>query len=310
MVSHAGVLVIGSANLDYIVRVAAPPAPGETVLAESMIKHPGGKGANQAVAAARMGAKVRFVGCVGDDDDGALLLRELRAEGVDTTAVEIVVHERTGLALVSVFDSGENSITVVPGANFALQAARVKRSLVSHGTPAKIVVLQAEIKSDIIQAAVLAAETANARVVVNLAPYRRLSPTVLAVCDPLVVNQSEAAAMVGFDIPDIETAQRALFVLMNSVRSAVITLGGSGACWADAAGSGHVAAPYVEAVVDTTGAGDAFVGALAAALAASWTIGDATDVGVRAGTFAVGRYGAQSSYPMRSDLEPTAPSMV
>ena len=310
MVSNGGVLVIGSANLDYIVRVATPPAPGETVLAESMIKHPGGKGANQAVAAARMGADVRFVGCVGDDDDGALLLRELRAEGVDTTAVEIVVHERTGLALVSVFDSGENSITVVPGANFALEAARVQRSLDSDDAPASVVVLQAEIKSDIIHAAVLAAEAAGARVVVNLAPYRRLPPAVLAVCDPLVVNQSEAAAMVGFEIPDVEAARRALTVLTDAVRSAVITLGESGACWADATGSGYVAAPYVEAVVDSTGAGDAFVGALAAELAAGWTIGDATALGVRAGSFAVGRYGAQSSYPMKSDLEPTAPSMV
>lgn len=104
MANAARVLVIGSTNLDYIVRVAEPPKPGQTILAKPMIKHPGGKGANQAVAAARMGADVRFVGCVGDDNDGALLLRQLGAEGVDTTAVEIAGNERTGLALVSAFD--------------------------------------------------------------------------------------------------------------------------------------------------------------------------------------------------------------
>jgi len=303
------VLVIGSANLDYIVRVATPPAPGQTVLARSMIKHPGGKGANQAVAAARMGAQVRFIGCVGDDDDGASLLRELRAEGVDTTAVEIVAHERTGLALVSVFDSGENSITVVSGANFALQAARVKRGLVLSSSSTTIVVLQAEIKTEIIDEAVRA--SGDGRVVLNLAPYRELSEETLAVCDPLVVNESEASAMVGFDVVDTKSADAALEILMRRVRSAVITLGSNGACWADSAGSGHVAAPPVNAVVDTTGAGDAFVGALAAELAVGSPISVATEIGVRAGSFAVERFGAQSSYPMRADLtNASAPTTV
>ncbi|MDQ0675159.1 ribokinase [Pseudarthrobacter siccitolerans] len=303
MQEGAEVLVIGSANLDYIVQVAAPPAPGETVLAKNMIKHPGGKGANQAVAAAKMGAEVRFVGCVGDDNDGALLLRELRAEGVDTTAVEIVSHARTGLALVSVFDSGENSITVVPGANFSLHPGRVKRAIAgggANGTGA--VVLQGEVKSEIIDAAAQAAEAVGARVVLNLAPYRAVAKETLSLCDPLVVNQSEAEAMVGFQIPEAAAAQQALTILLATVRSAVITLGGAGACWADTSGSGHVPAPEVEAVMDTTGAGDAFVGALAAELSAGLSLRQATETGVRAGSFAVGRFGAQSSYPTRSEL--------
>lgn len=309
MQQGASVLVIGSANLDYIVKVTAPPGPGETVLAKNMIKHPGGKGANQAVAAAKMGAEVRFVGCVGDDNDGALLLRELRAEGVDTTAVEIVSHARTGLALVSVFDTGENSITVVPGANFSLQPSRVKRAITGGGAQQTgAIVLQGEVKSDIIEAAALAAETVGAKVVLNLAPYRGLTKETLSLCDPLVVNQSEAAAMVGFQIPDAAAAQQALAVLIASVRSAVITLGAAGACWADISGSGHVPAPEVEAVVDTTGAGDAFVGALAAELSAGLSLRQATETGVRAGSFAVGRFGAQSSYPTRSELGTFAPA--
>jgi len=245
---------------------------------------------------------------VGDDDDGALLMRELRAEDVDTTAVEIVSHARTGLALVSVFDSGENSITVVPGANFSLQTGRVKRAIAAEGKQTAVVVLQGEVKGEIIDAAVMAAETVGARTVLNLAPYRELSGQTLSGCDPLVVNQSEAASMVRFQVADAAAALQALDVLLASARSVVITLGAAGACWADSGSRGHVAAPAVDAVVDTTGAGDAFVGALAAELAAGSSLEQATETGVRAGSFAVSRFGAQSSYPTRSELGSLTPA--
>jgi ribokinase len=305
MVTAKPVLVIGSANLDYIVTVASPPGLGETVLAKALIKHPGGKGANQAVAAARLGADVRFLGCVGDDDDGERLLRALRVENVDTSAVEIVAEEHTGLALVSVFDSGENSITVVPGANSSIQPARVRRGILAEERASPVIVLQAEVKGAIIDAAVAGAAASDCRVVLNLAPYRELSAATLSECDPLIVNQAEAGAMVGFDIPDHEAAKCALEVIRGSVRSAVITLGAMGACWVDDQGeTGYVAAPPVDAVVDTTGAGDAFVGAVAAEVAAGSSLAQATEIGVLAGTYAVGRFGAQSSYPMRSDIDP------
>lgn len=297
-----GVLVIGSANLDYLVTVTAPPRPGETVLARALVKHPGGKGANQAIAAARMGARVKFLGCVGDDQDGEAILRELWAEGVDASSTEIVAHEQTGLALVSVFDSGENSITVVPGANFALQSARVLRGIAEDDDASSVIVLQAEVRSEIVATAVQAA--GRARVILNLAPYRPVPASTLAACDPLVVNESEAAALVGAEVSDPAAALRALQDLRGRVRSAVITLGAQGACWADASGSGHVPAPPVDAVVDTTGAGDAFVGALAAEVATGATLERATTVGVLAGSFAVGRFGAQSSYPVRADVLP------
>ena len=302
MVDGNPVLVVGSANVDYIVKVATPPRPGETVLARTMIKQSGGKGANQAVAAARLGADVKFIGCVGDDDDGERLLRALRAENVDSSAVEIIAGEPTGFALVSVFDNGENAITVVPGANHSLQPTRVKRGIAQDKWASPVIVLQAEIKNEVIDAAVGAAG-GSCRVVLNLAPYRAVSEQTLSACDPLVVNQSEAAAMVGFAIPDYVAAQRALAVIGPSVRSAVITLGEMGAYWADAGGMGHVPAPPVNAVVDTTGAGDAFVGALAAEVACGSSLERATVVGVLAGTFAVSRFGAQSSYPRRVDLD-------
>jgi ribokinase len=298
--SGARVLVVGSANLDFIVQVAVAPRPGETVLARTMIKVAGGKGANQAVAAARMGATVQFAGCVGDDDNGELLLRALRAEGVDTSTVEIIASEPTGLALVSVFDSGENSITVIPGANHALNASRVVQVIPERDQRA-VIVMQAEIRQDVIDA--VSAASAGHRLVLNLAPYRHASPSTLALCDPLVVNQSEAAAMVGFPVTDTVSAEEALSILVQSARSAVITLGGDGASWAGSGGGrGSVSAPDVGGLVDTTGAGDAFVGALAAELAAGSGLGDAVRVGVLAGSYAVQRFGAQSSYPMRSDL--------
>ena len=297
----APVTVIGSANIDYLVRVASAPAPGQTVLADGLRKAPGGKGANQAVAAARLGGTVAFVGCVGDDDDGAMLLRELRAEGVDSADVEIISRQNTGLAIVAVDRFGENSIVVVPGANFALTETRVAR-VVRRAEPASLVVLQAEIDPRIIRTAVLAAGQIGARVVLNLAPFVRLPAEVLAQCDPLVVNESEATALLGTPVDSVASARAGAEQLGGAVRSVVITLGAQGAVWADADGGGTVAAPVPAEVVDTTGAGDAFVGALAVRLAQGATLADAVALGVTAGTFAVTREGAQSSYAMAADL--------
>lgn len=301
----APIVVIGSANQDYLLRVPAVPAPGETTLAHTMRRSPGGKGANQAVAAARLGADVRFVGCVGDDDDGALLLRELRAEGVTTTDVEIIGREPTGIALVMVDDSGENSIVVVPGANFALTAARVQRVLVRQPRDA-VVLIQAEVPVAIVTATSRAAREAGARLVLNLAPYVALEDQALAPCDPLVVNESEAAALTGRAASTPEDALEVARDLLARCRSVVLTLGAQGAVWASPTGAGHVPAPAVADVVDTTGAGDAFAGALAVRLASGRSLEDAVELGVRAGSFAVTSEGAQSSYPRRNDLLETA----
>lgn len=300
----AVIAVVGSANQDYIVRVPTAPAPGETVLASSLLTQPGGKGANQAVAAARMGANVSFIGAVGDDSDGASLLRELRTEGVDTTNVEIINRVRTGLALVSVFDTGDNSIIVVPGTNFAISPDRVSRALKRIATDAGALhmVVQAELRSEVIAAAVHATAEAGGRSIVNLAPYQPLAPDVLALCDPLVLNQSEASSLVGWKVEDVPAAARAAGQIALAVKSVVITIGAQGAYWADTTGSGHVAAPIVTDVVDTMGAGDAFVGALAAYLARGERLARAVEVGVLAGSHAVRRPGAQSSYAVEADL--------
>jgi ribokinase len=302
----ARIVVVGSANQDYIVGVEAPPGPGETVMATSLLIQPGGKGANQAVAAARLRGDVSLVACVGDDADGALLIRELRSEGVDTTDVEIIGRERTGLALVSVWASGENSITVVPGTNYSLTPERVRRAVTrtagDHEGARAIVVAQAEVLPEIIGAAVAAAADAGARMVLNLAPFQPLPAGLLAGCDPLVLNEAEASGLLGWPVRGAEAAGRAVEELRSRTRSVVVTVGAEGACWADAAGAGHVPAPTGAAVVDTTGAGDAFVGALAACLAAGQSLREAVRTGVLAGTFAVSSPGAQSSYPTPADL--------
>lgn len=302
--SRPPVIVVGSANQDYIVRVAAPPEIGETVLAHSLLNQPGGKGANQAVAAARLRCNVTFIGSVGDDADGAWLLRQLRAEGVDTDVVEIVRGQRTGLALVTVFDSGDNSIVVVPGTNFSLNADRVAQSVRTAGNRAKgaVIVLQGELLTDVIEGTITAAEELGSRLILNLAPYRPIKAELLALADPLVLNESEAEALTSTRVDSVDAALRVAEQIAADVRSVVITLGAQGACWASSEGSLHVAAPCVGEVVDTTGAGDAFVGALSACLARGAGLHEAVEFSVRAGSFAVGTLGAQSSYPTLADL--------
>ena len=184
---------------------------------------------------------------------------------------------------------------------------------IAVGPGASILVAQAEVLPDIITAAVTAAADAGARVILNLAPYTPIGDEVLAWCDPLVVNEAEASGLLGWEVRGAASARRAVRELRERARSVVVTVGAEGAYWIDARGEGHVAAPIPAAVVDTTGAGDAFVGALAVLLAGGASMAEAVAVGVRAGTFAVQSPGAQSSYPSPSDigLEPadTATSM-
>jgi ribokinase len=302
--SSAPIIVVGSANQDYIVGVPRPPAAGETVLAKTLLKQPGGKGANQAVAAARLRADVSFIASIGDDAEGAFLLRELRSEGVDTTNVEMISRGMTGLALISVHDNGENSITVVPGTNHFLTAERVEATVTRLIRDAgdAIVVIQGEVLPDIVRTTLRVAHEAGGRAVLNLAPYMPLPKDALAVCDPLVVNESEASALVGWEVRDAASARRAAEQILGLTPSVVVTIGAEGAYWADADSAGHVPAPIVPEVVDTAGAGDAFVGALAAVLAAGRPLAEAVAVGVQAGSFAVQSPGAQSSYPTLEDL--------
>lgn len=298
--SSTSVVVVGSANADLLARTEVHPAPGETVLGHDLQVLPGGKGANQAVAAARLGTRVAFVGAVGDDEFADAATSGLREAGVDLARLEVVPGS-TGVAVVTVAADGENSIVVIPGANGSVDAAAVHRhaDLLAR---AEVVVLQGEIPRDGIEAA---AQLAGGRVVMNLAPVIDVAPEVLRRADPLVVNEHEAhGALVLLGARRGGTDDEVVAGLRGAgVPSVVLTRGAHGALVAGAdAGAEVVAvpAPRVEAV-DTTGAGDAFVGALAAELARGSGLVDAARVAVRVGAFAVRGAGAQPSYPWAGD---------
>lgn len=298
----AEVVIVGSVNQDYIIELNALPEPGQTVLAHRLHTQSGGKGANQAVAAARLGSPVTLIAAVGDDAEGASMLSSLRAEGIDTLQVQSLPGVRTGAAFVSVFPSGENSISVIAGANLCLSEAHIRESLSRIGRGA-VVVVQGEVPVSAIQETLAASHRAGLRCVLNLAPYVRLDEGYLRHADPLVVNESEASALVSrpvFDEPSARDAARQLGELSSSI---VITMGAAGAYWLDQENEGHISAPVVKSVVDSTGAGDAFVGALASCLAESGSLSEAVRLGVAAGSFSVMKIGAQSSYPTAKELQ-------
>ena len=296
------VIVVGSANQDYLVRTPRSPRPGETTIATSLAKQPGGKGANQAVAAARLGADVHFVGAVGRDDDGARILRSLQTDGVSIDDVSIIDSQPTGLALIMVDDAGENSITVVSGANSTVTADRASRAVRRLAQPGAILSLQGELSVAVLEASVRAAADTGLRVLINLAPFTSIASDVVALADPLVLNEGEAAEMTGLPVVDRAGADAALAALRSRARSVVITLGPEGAIWATSDATGHAPAEATGEVVDTTGAGDAFTGAMASAIARGSSLADAVSLGTRAGSFAIHGLGAQSSYARAADL--------
>ncbi|AMM21766.1 hypothetical protein AX769_18455 [Frondihabitans sp. PAMC 28766] len=299
------IVVVGSANQDYLLRVPKAPGPGETTIATGLTKQPGGKGANQAVAAARLGGDVHFVGAVGRDDDGATILRNLSTDGVSIDDVRIIDQQPTGLALIWVEAAGENSITVVSGANATVTAERASSAVTRLAGQGSIVVVQGELPRDVVETTVRAATGVGARVILNLAPFLEVDAAALAAADPLVLNETEAGQLLGVPVPDASAVLAVRDRLLAIAPSVVVTLGGEGAVWGargdDGPAGGHVPAEKVATVVDTTGAGDAFVGALAYALAGSAALADAVRLGARAGSFAITGVGAQKSYARASD---------
>jgi ribokinase len=273
------VLVVGSANVDVVLRVDRLPRPGETALAIDAVRGFGGKGANQAVAAAAAGARVWLVGRLGDDPAGAAYRARLVALGVDVGHLLVTPDRRTGTAYVLVDRDGENSIVADAGAGAAVTVDDL--GPVSGLGPGDVLLVQCELPGPVVAEAVRRAHAAGARAVVNLAPLVSLPTDVVAIADPLVVNEEEARGLA--DAGDLAAPPASL----------VVTRGAGGATWDDLARPA-VAVPTDE-VVDTTGAGDAFCGALAAALAAGHDRSAALDLALAAGAHAVRRVGAQPS---------------
>ncbi|MCT9076485.1 ribokinase [Streptomyces fulvoviolaceus] len=294
-------LVVGSANADLVIGVERRPGAGETVLGSDLAVHPGGKGANQAVAAARLGARTALLARVGDDAHGRLLLDSQRAAGVDTVGV-LVGGAPTGVALITVDPSGDNSIVVSPGANGRLTPGDV-RAAASLFHASRVVSAQLEIPLETV-VEVVRNLAPDSRFVLNPSPPRPLPPEVLAACDPLIVNEHEAKVILGEDAAAIsdEPEDWARILLAKGPRSVVVTLGAEGSLVASSQGVTRVPSVKVDAV-DTTGAGDAFTAALAWKLGTGSGLAEAAAYASRVGAAAVTRQGAQVSFPTAAEVE-------
>jgi ribokinase len=277
------VCVVGSANLDLVVTTARLPAPGETVSGSSYAEHAGGKGLNQAVAAARAGARCAFVAALGDDEAGDRLAGVLRADGIDTTLVQRLAGTPTGRALITVDDAAENSIVVVPGANGAITP--------TPPATARVVIAQLEIPIGVVVDAFVHAAAAGATTILNPAPAHDVPDALLRNTRIVIPNQHERARLGGTD---------RLFAL--GVEVVITTMGGDGVEIVTPDESRAVP-PFPVHPVDTTGAGDAFCGAFAAALARDVPLNDAVRFAAAAGALATTSKGAVPSLPRRADID-------
>ena len=296
------IVVLGSINMDLVGAVSRFPSPGETVLGGDFSTAPGGKGANQAVAAARMGASVRMIGRVGSDVFAPTLLNNLRANGVDVTGVTQDPDAPSGVAMVLLDASHENRIVVLSGANMRCDDTQVDAAaLALQGADA--LMLQCELPSAVSLEAARIAREMGIRVVWDPAPADAFPPEAYALVDVLTPNQAEAAALTGIDVTDAasaETAARAL--LQRGVRAVVVKLGEHGAFYLSGDHSGYVP-PFEVDAVDTVAAGDAFGAAMTCALAEGKPLPDAVRYGAAAGALAATRPGAQNAMPTRAEVE-------
>lgn len=295
------IVVVGSANADMIMRCPVLPRSGETVAASDPRWEGGGKGANQAVAATRLGAAVAFVGCIGADAPGARVRDNLAAEGIDVTGLRTVPERATGVAVVVVDAHGDNLIVLAPGANAALGRSDVERAATAIGRAA-IVVCQLETPLSVVDAVLDIAKASGTAVWLNPAPAQALPEGWWPRLDLLVPNQTEVETLTGIAAHTPEGAARAAGDLRRrGARAVVVTLGAAGALIADEDGVRLRPAVPVSAV-DTTGAGDAFIGALAFARATGRQIDAAVDFAQMAAAAKVTRPGAQAALPTAKDV--------
>jgi ribokinase len=321
-VTPGRVIVVGSVNVDLVVVAARLPGPGETVTGGDVARHHGGKGGNQAVAAARLGARVAFVGAVGEDDFGVAARAALAAEGIDVTHLAATARP-TGVALIVVDERAENLIAVAPGANAAPTAASVAAAMGALAIgPGDVVLVSCEIPPGAIRAALAGARAAGAATVLNPAPADGLDPATIAMADVLTPNEAELALLAGSvigsapadggpggarspagpDAGDIETVARRLLAGGPDDRAVVVTLGAAGALVVPAVGAASTIAAARVVPLDTTGAGDAFNGALAAGLAAAMPLTGAVRRAVVAAGLSTTRAGARGGMPTAAEL--------
>ena len=296
------VCVIGSANLDYTVALPRLPRAGETVARGTLGIHRGGKGANQAVAARLLGAEVRMIGCVGQDDAGARMRQDLAKIGIGVEGLTSVASAATGTALILVDPDGRNQIGVALGANEHLTVEMVSMHDESIAW-ADVLLCQLETPLPVVRWGLERAKDHGVTVILNPAPVQPLTDDLLALADFLTPNESEAQTLSGLPVSDVESAREAAqHLLARGARRVVVTLGEEGALACDQAAALHFPA-FPVTVVDTTAAGDAFSGALAVGIAAGGTLEQAIPLAAAAAALTCTKRGAQDSLPHRKDVE-------
>ncbi|MEE4195217.1 MAG: ribokinase [Anaerolineae bacterium] len=297
------VVVVGSINMDLVIRTAHLPVPGETVLGDDYLTYPGGKGANQGVAAAKLGAQTTIIGAVGTDAFGAELVDNLTHHGVKTDAVIRKQNTASGIALIAVEEkTKENTIIVSGGANRRLTAQDISAAAAAIQN-ADILICQLEIPIEAVETALIIARQHAVITLLNAAPARQLSDSLLKLVDILVVNETEAMQLSEYGIDELEDIEQASAVLMGKgIGSIVITMGGKGANVVDTDHRIYVPAFPVK-VIDTVGAGDAFAGAYAVAIARGSSLADALKYANAVGALATTKSGAQSGSPTAAEVE-------
>lgn len=295
------ILVIGSLNMDLVAMAERLPKGGETVFGQQFSTFPGGKGANQAAAAGKLGAKVYMAGCVGKDGFGEELKDSLKEKGVDIRFVR-TAGVATGTALITVAETGANTIVVIPGANACCDKFDIDRAIGFFSEPG-ILLLQHEIPEESVEYAIHRAKEAGWTIILNPAPIRSIPVELYSMVDLLTPNETEAAALAGFEIEVKEEAVAAgMKFLQKGVKQVVITLGEAGSVWVHGEEAQVFPACKVKAV-DTTAAGDSFTAAVAVALAEGKSMPEAIRFAAQTAAIAVTRSGAQSSLPSREEVE-------
>ena len=296
------ILVIGSLNMDLVVVASRHPQVGETILGRSFNTYPGGKGANQAIAAARLGASVQMIGCVGEDTFGQALQENLSKNGVGCTLLKITKNSKSGIALITVDQTGKNSIIVVPGANHNLLPDDLE-ALEKDIAAAGMVILQMEIPLDTVWKSIRMARMHDVPVLLNPAPANSIPDEYLGGLDYLVANESELNSITGLPTHTLPLIIKAVKVLKTKgVKRVILTRGEHGCYYMDRETEYKISS-YKVNPIDTTAAGDAFIGGFAHSLVLGENVQDALRTGVAAGALAVTKAGAQTSLPTRQEFE-------
>jgi ribokinase len=296
------IVVVGSINMDLVVKSSKFPLPGETVIGSDLQTFPGGKGANQAVAASRLGAEVQMVGCVGNDVFGEDLIKNLKINNVKTDFVKKIKNKSSGIAMIIVSENGQNSIVLAPGANKMVNKELVKKAEnVIKNSDALIV--QFEIPLDVVFYTIDMAKTFEKKIFLNPAPAQKIPDAILKKIDYIIPNETETTIITGIQVKDLNTAKRAVENLINrGSKSVILTLGENGSLVVSEKEMTYLPAYNIK-VVDTTAAGDAYVAAFVLGILRNLTAKRAAEYANIAGALASTKLGAQSSLPTRKDIE-------